>query len=381
MTSATVVTQEPAQKTAPKAGEARRRPATDDEILGLQVTVEPEAKGEEAAFRWDNEADQSGMKGSKNLESHTARPSDIAALLEANPELRMAWDDAAAYRKAFATPDEANVASTRLADLDRMDSLFFSHRPEDHAELAQAVAALDPASFNSLAAAMAQLAASKHQETAGNVVKSGQQGKVEGAASSGDQPKGQASVQATAHAGEPSASREPKIDQPNRYDALTPAQAQFFHSANAAAVEDVLRAIETQVERLLPEEISRSARNRVIGEIYRELDTTLRSNRQLAQQTREAFRAGALDGEHRRALVSLVAGRARQALPAVAKRVLNEWTSTIVAASQDRRARQKAAEGRVDIAGSGRTGGDGRRATSPRDIDYSRMSDSDILNL
>ena len=108
----------------------------------------------------------------------------------------------------------------------------------------------------------------------------------------------------------------------------------------------------------------------MVGEIYRELDTTLRSNRQLAQQMRDAFRSGGLDAEHQRALVSLVTGRARQALPGVAKRVLNEWTSTVVAANQDRRTRQRAAEHRVDIAGSGGTGSDGPRSMTPRDIDY-----------
>ncbi len=143
----------------------------------------------------------------------------------------------------------------------------------------------------------------------------------------------------------------------------------------------MLDAIETQVERLLPEGVSKSARNRVVGEIYRELDTTLRSNRQLAQQMRDAFRSGALDADHQHALVSLVTGRARQALPGVAKRVLNEWTSTVVAANQDRRTRQRAAERRVDIAGSGGTGSDGPRSMTPREVDYRRMSDADILNL
>jgi hypothetical protein len=61
--------------------------------------------------------------------------------------------------------------------------------------------------------------------------------------------------------------------------------------------------------------------------------------------------------------------------------VLNEWTSTVIAASQDRRARQRAAESRVDIAGSGGAGNDGRRSLAPRDIDYARLSDSDILNM
>ena len=81
-------------------------------------------------------------------------------------------------------------------------------------------------------------------------------------------------------------------------DGATAAQEEFFHATNAATVQSVLGAIELQVERLLPEGASKSARNRVVGEIYRELDNTLRSNRQLAQQMREAFRSGALDADH-----------------------------------------------------------------------------------
>ena len=113
---------------------------------------------------------------------------------------------------------------------------------------------------------------------------------------------------------------------------MTEPQAEFFHATNAAAVQSVLDAIETQVERLLPEGIAKSARNRVVGEIYREIDVTLRGNRALGQQMREAFRSGALDEDHRRAIVSLVMGRARQALPAVTKQILDEWTTTVVSA-------------------------------------------------
>jgi hypothetical protein len=56
---------------------------------------------------------------------------------------------------------------------------------------------------------------------------------------------------------------------------LTAAQSDFFHATNAAAVQGVMEAIETQVDRLLPEGTSKSERNRVAGEIYRELDATL----------------------------------------------------------------------------------------------------------
>jgi hypothetical protein len=77
----------------------------------------------------------------------------------------------------------------------------------------------------------------------------------------------------------------------------------------------------------------------------------------------------------------VLTGRARRALPAVAKRVLNEWTSTIVSAASERRTRQRTAERRIDIAGSGGSANDGRRTMIPRDLDYSRLTDADILSL
>jgi hypothetical protein len=163
--------------------------------------------------------------------------------------------------------------------------------------------------------------------------------------------------------------------------ALAAVQHDFLQGANAEAVKSVLSAIESQVDRLLPEKVSSGARNRVVSEIYRELDSSLQSNGQFGRQLRGALRSGDLDGRHHSAVVSLIVGRARQALPSVAKRVLNEWTSTILAASQDRRARQRSAESRVDIGGSRGTGSEGHHARSPRDIDYGRMSDADILNL
>ena len=159
-------------------------------------------------------------------------------------------------------------------------------------------------------------------------------------------------------------------------------QLAFLHSANAAAVESVVTAIEAQVARLLPEGVAKNARTRVVGEIYRELDSSLRSNPQFAAQLRDAFRSGSLDEGHQRAIVSLLTGRARQALPGVAKRVLSEWTSTIMSAANERRTRQRTAERRIDIAGSSGAGNDGRRSSmSPRDLDYARLSDADILNL
>ena len=377
------------QTPAPTKSATPSRDASDDEILGITSNAtKKERSPQQLAIDFDAEdapfgsvgaqdaasggaasepshGREPGARASRPLESQDARadaPDHLRALIDASPELRRAWDDANAYRETIGTPEEARAATALLADLDRMDALFFSRRPEDHAELARAVAELDPVAFASLAQAMAAQAVSVPSSV-------GAQHAAPGASSHN-----------AGHEGNRAELRDSAL-RPARSTGPTPAQAEFFQSTNAAAVEGVVDVIESQVERLLPEGISKSARSRVVGEIYRDLDATLRSNRQLAQQMREAFRSGSLDAEHQHAIVSLVTGRARQALPGVAKRVLNEWTSTLVAANNDRRARQRSAERRVDIAGSSGSGSDGHRSMTPRDIDYARLSDTDILNM
>ncbi len=322
--------------------------------------------------------------------AHAAEPAHLQAALEANPELRAAWHEATAYRESFATPQEARAATGMLADLNSMDALFFSRRPEDHAHLARAVAELDPVAFASLARAMAQVAqsagatfpsiAARSAATARSAAPTSARENASAstrfvAASAGDGFVAPALGRAS------SASPAAQHIMANTVPGASPAQEQFFHSTNAAAVEGVVEAIEGQVERLLPDGISKSARNRVVGEIYRELDSTLRANHTLAQQMRDAFRSGGLDTNHQKAIVSLITGRARQALPGVAKRVLNEGTTTVVSANQQRRERQRTAERRVDIGGAGGAGNEGRHSMGPREINYARMSDADILNL
>jgi hypothetical protein len=53
----------------------------------------------------------------------------LSGVLDANPELRDAWHDAKAYREVFATPAEVRAARKPLGDLNRMDALFFFAAP------------------------------------------------------------------------------------------------------------------------------------------------------------------------------------------------------------------------------------------------------------
>jgi hypothetical protein len=449
----------PSSNTAPAAPPPR---ATDDEILGITSPRKtPTRDTAQLEFDFDaadsaNNADALRTGGtlsdalaarpaplpSAQNENSNARatslpePAHLRATFDANPELRAAWRDASAYRESFATPDAARQATALLADVNHMDALFFSRRPEDHTSLARAIANLDPGTFTSLANAMQTIAAgSAHASAPYPVAQAPADRRLMEMTSVPQvttstvaphlQPRGNASEnapQAAAshnegstqpHATQAQAGMPVLPDTANNANAdglrtagvspaplTSPSDAQlaansahaqsttanesqlaFLHAANAAAVESVVAAIEAQVERLLPEGVAKNARARVVGEIYRELDSSLRSNPQFAAQLRDAFRSGSLDDGHQRAIVSLLTGRARHALPGVAKRVLSEWTSTIVSAANERRTRQRTAERRIDIAGSSGAGNDGRRSMSPRDLDYARLSDADILNL
>lgn len=340
-----------------EAGASRR--LSDDEILGLGVrsrsrsanAADQETDPGELALTALEEFGGTGepgidTAGRPDYEGSEGNSEEYRDVFEAKPELKRAWDEARAYREMFATPEEARAATKMAADLRAMDALFFSKRPEDKVELARLVAELDADAFEALARAMKNLASERKGSTA-----------------AGDARKADA-----------------RTSQSRNLDALADARQEFLQSTNADAVRGVLQAIEAQVGRVLPENVSKSARNRVVGEIYRELEKSLQANPDFGKHLRGAVRGGNLDAAHQNAVVSLVVGRARQSLPSVAKRVLNEWTSTILAANQDRREKQRSAESRVDIAGA-RGGKDAQRARSPRDIDYSRMSDADILNL
>src|SRR5271155_2612255 len=144
----------PAATQARQTATSLRRNATDDEILGIsngkrktfRSAGQPgdplaETKGDDGDAEAGREEPGSTTGDSAPSE---AEAENLRGVLDADPRLRAAWEDAEAYRKVFATPQEAQAATELLGDLNRMDALFFSRRPEDHAQLAHAIADLDP---------------------------------------------------------------------------------------------------------------------------------------------------------------------------------------------------------------------------------------------
>ncbi len=346
---------------ASSASAPRLARPTDDEILGLVPASTPDPSPDDPSAAADPSASPSPSSPSDGRPP--ADPAEFRAIFDANPSLRDAWRDAQAFHEIFPdvsaareiqnlfpTAADARAAQAQLGDLAKLDALFFSNRPEAHAELAAAVYRLNPAAFRSLARMMQSIA--------------------------GGEPESPRA----AHTPSPTPSEAAAPAAAPREAAPPSAQQAFFHEANAAAVTGVLDAIHSQVDRLLPAGTSDGAKRRVVGEIYREIDSSLRANPAFLEQLRQAFRSAHASPENRQAVASMVVARARQALPAIAKRVINEWTSGVVAQSNARMDRQRAAERRVDIAG-GSPGASGPRALKPRDIDYRRLSDADILNM
>jgi len=66
----------------------------------------------------------------------------------------------------------------------------------------------------------------------------------------------------------------------------------------------------------------------------------------------------------------------------VSRRVIGEWTSSVLGASRSKAARQASAASRVDIAAPGGSlDSMPLRAMSSREINYASMSDDEILGM
>lgn len=382
------------------------------------VALQSSANDASADDSGTSPADMAAQTQAQNGGSQNAISPQLAQILDANPQLRDAWDAAQQFRTVFATPAAAQDAKTQL---DELDSMFFSGQAGDQAALAARIHDLSPGAFHGLAQAMqahsAKIAAdaargsgpaesqavstentgqvSAANDAESQVEKSGGPNSDSNESARVTVPRnvaqttGSSAAQAVAptvksarpQTGAAPAQNAASSSASQGADPRRAAQVAFFHSTNSAAVNQVISAIETQVNHLLPSGVSAPTKTRIVGEIYRDLSSALSANRQLGQQLRDAFRSGSGDAAHQQAIVALVAGRAKQALPSIARRVINEWTNSVVSANQEKLSRHDSAAKRVDISGAGSSDGVRRKPVSPRDLDYKRMSDADILNL
>jgi hypothetical protein len=130
-----------------------------------------------------------------------------------------------------------------------------------------------------------------------------------------------------------------------------------------------------------------------------EVEKALQGDRQLGEQVAQILSSRRYDNDARTQIVRLIGERAQQLVPGAAKRVLNEWTQTTLAAHRGRTQRADSASATADTAlasAPGRSGANdqanarqqdaSRRpgqasATKSQSVNYRKLSDEQILEL
>jgi hypothetical protein len=150
-------------------------------------------------------------------------------------------------------------------------------------------------------------------------------------------------------------------------------------NANNATVTGLIKE---QLD-LLPgiQDIPPGARQRIEADIQAEAEKNLRENAVLTQQLERAVKNGRRDETHKSQIVNLVKIRGRQIIPAISARVVNDWTTAVLGRAKQQTSQRTEAASRVDMGrGGSPSGNKGSALPNPRDIDYRRTSDDDIMD-
>ena len=281
-------------------------------------------------------------------------------------------------------------------DVAALDAAYFSADSAARSGLAARLYDSDPAAFREMLAASARTLAARDPqglaelarqlgmpvaEQTANASKS-----VTQAARSANRPQpGSPAADLNAQAAATTGAREAvndNVSEAAKHGATFPAE--MYRTFESTTNDDVSRKMHEAIDRsllsALPEGVAAGARRRIGEDIFREVHAALSGDRELARQVGETLRDWRFDSSARQQVVALVSGRARAVLPAVARRVVAEWTSSVLASDRAKTARIDAAASRRDITG-GRlpepVAGSARRS---RDVDYRRMSDEQILD-
>ncbi len=170
---------------------------------------------------------------------------------------------------------------------------------------------------------------------------------------------------------------------PSNSGATFPADA--YRAFESTTNEDVGRRMHEAIDRTLastlPQGMTEGARRRIGEDIFREVHASLASDRELSRRVGETLRDWRFDAAARQQVVGLVSGRARAVLPEVARRVVAEWTSSVLASDRAKTARVDAAAARRDITGGRLPEPVSSSTLRPREVDYRRLSDEQILEM
>ena len=338
-------------------------------------------------------------------------------------EAQKLWQEHQAFRASFSSPDEARAikelfpGSAQEAQtlrqaaraVDQLDAAIYSGNSQAQSEVVAELARANPAAFRQLFAEAARVLAGMGQAQPVN----NQTPTLSAAANEGwgthhanSTPVGNTpgskdpgynntartqsaghELQITSHESQVTGHQSPVTN--HGFDPT--AYAAFERSTNDTVARDVRVAVGDTLARVLPEGIAEGAARRIGDDIFNEIHRTLAADRSLSEQVGEILRGSSREfsangwrfgAAEQQRVASLLASRAKQLVPGVARRVIGEWTNSVLGASRSKAARQASAAARVDIAAPGGSlDSMPLRAMSPREVDYASMTDDEILGM
>jgi hypothetical protein len=322
-------------------------------------------------------------------------------------EAQQLWREHQEFRAAFSSAEEAraikellpggvkDVLTLREAtqSVDRIDAALFSGDARAQSEVVAELARANPSAFRAMFAEAAKVlagmgqsleAGGRRQEARDFSNPSPAMSTVAGGEFENRQRDADATTAASVTNHESQItnhpSRELRASQSPQFDPA--AYAAFERSTNDSVARDVRGSISDTLARVMPEGVAEGAARRIGEDIFNEVHRALAADRNLSDQVAEVLRDRRFGGAEQQRVVSLLAGRAKQLVPSVARRVVGEWTSTVLNTARSKAARQAAAASRVDIAAPGGSlDSMPLRQMSPKEVNYASMSDEEILGV
>lgn len=350
---------------------------TDEQILGIEPAEAHASAGLQVqtnGFRSDEEILAAGPETQGQEEPPAGQHNG-------NGQIDPAW--LAALNSQPEAAAEARRWRDAANDVAALDSAYFSADAGARSGLAARLYDSDPAAFSEMLSASARMLAERDPAALAELAR--QLGVAEPAAP-------QASARSVAQAAQargrseapapPRAANQQVANEPGN-SAAFPAEAYraFESAANGDVEQRVREAIDRTLSTTLPEGIAEGARRRISEDVFREVHASLSADRDLGRQIADALRGWRFDSTARQQVVAALSGRARAVLPEVTRRVVAEWTSSVLASDRAKNARIDAAMARRDITGGRLPEPVPSSALRPRDIDYRRLSDEQILDM
>jgi hypothetical protein len=328
-------------------------------------------------------------------------------------EARALWEgaqraekEAASYREVFAKLEDARAAAERARVLDDIDRAYFAGDATQRAQLAAMMMRENPAAFREMV--FEGLRALEAAEQPGNVRSVAS---AVGATLASSTAHGNGSQPGGAN---PALTAQPSSQPQQHDDSAQQTQLAAYAMFEKAANDDLERSVGSAIERTLAQALpgltsaggpsgvgaqhAAPLQARLAAAIRQDIEKALQGDRQLGEQVAQILSAKRLDNETRAEVVRLIGERAQQLVPGAAKRALNDWTQTTLAAHRGKNARADAATVRREVTpvapGPGNSQAhDGRhkeparstrsneRPASKGHVDYRKLSDDQILDL